>query len=141
MTLFNVVISVLSMFIMLLKSIMFVLNTWIPVVSVAVHAVLIALYAVGVRNQAASDMSNPAQPSPGLPWYLSKGCSFASPKNHGYCMQARASFALTIVTMYVLLGTSWPKGRADFHCQGTFRSILRLLDHLLHSYESREVRT
>ena len=99
MTLFNVVISVLSMFVLLLKSVMFVLNTWIPLLSVVAHALLIALYAVGVRNQAASDMSDPQKPSSGLPWYLSKGCSFASPKNHGYCMQARATFAVTVVMM------------------------------------------
>lgn len=99
MTIFNVVVSVLSMFILLLKSIMFVLHTWIPILSAVVHAVLVALYAVAIRNQSASDMSDPDKPSPGLPWYLSKGCSYATPGNHGYCMQARASYALTIVMM------------------------------------------
>ena len=99
MTIFNVVISVLSMFIMLLKSIMFVLHTWIPLLSAVVHAALIALYAVSVRNQSASDMSDPDKPSPGLPWYLSKGCSYATEGNHSYCMQARASYAVTIVML------------------------------------------
>ena len=99
MTIYNVVISILSMFIMILKSIMFVLHTWIPLLSVVVHAALVAVYAVAVRNQSASDMTDPEKPSPGLPWYLSKGCSFATPGNYGYCMQARASYALTIVMM------------------------------------------
>lgn len=99
MTTYNVVISVLSMFVMLLKAIMFVLHTWIPLLSVLVHAALVAVYAVAVRNQSASDMSDPSKPSPGLPWYLSKGCSYATKGNHGYCMQARASYALTIVMM------------------------------------------
>lgn len=99
MTIFNVVISVLSMFVLLLKSIMFVLHTWIPLFSALVHAALVAVYAVAIRNQSASDMSDPDKPSPGLPWYLSKGCSHATPGNHGYCMQARASYALTIVMM------------------------------------------
>lgn len=106
MTIFNVVISVLSMFIMLLKSIMFVLHTWIPLLSAVVHAALVALYAVSVRNQSASDMSDPDKPSPGLPWYLSKGCGYATKANYSYCMQARASYALTIVMMYVDRGST-----------------------------------
>lgn len=99
MTIFNVVISVLSMFVMILKSIMFVLHSWLPVLSVFVHAALVALYAVSIRNQSAADMSDPNKPSPGLPWYLSKGCSHATEGNYGYCMQARASYALTVVMM------------------------------------------
>lgn len=99
MTIYNVVISVLSMFILLLKSIMFVLHTWVPALSAVVHAALVILYAVSIRNQSAADMSDPAKPSPGLPWYLSKGCGYATPGNHGYCMQARASYAVTIVMM------------------------------------------
>ena len=47
MTVFNVVVIVLSMFIMLLKSIMFVLHTWIPLLSAAVHAALVALFRGG----------------------------------------------------------------------------------------------
>ncbi|KAF2173113.1 hypothetical protein M409DRAFT_17062 [Zasmidium cellare ATCC 36951] len=97
MTTFNVVISVLSMFILLVKSIMFVLHIFIPALSVFVHALLVALYAVSIYNQSRPDMSDPDHPSPGLPWYLSKGCSYAEPGNHGYCLQARASFAVVIV--------------------------------------------
>jgi hypothetical protein len=101
MTMFNVVISVLAVFLLLVKSMMYVLKTFIPVLSVVVHAALIALFAISVRNQATPDLSNRNVPnlSTNLPWYLSKGCSFASQKNHGYCMQARASFAVTIVML------------------------------------------
>ena len=101
MTQFNVVISVLSMFILLVKSMMFVLSVFIPLLSVIVHALLIALYAISIRNQASPDLTNTkvAHLSRNLPWYLSKGCSYATKKNHGYCMQARASFAVTVVML------------------------------------------
>jgi hypothetical protein len=101
MTQFNVVISVLSMFIMLVKATMYVLHTWLPILSVFVHALLIVLYAIGVRNQATPDLSNTKVKnlSRNLPWYLEKGCSYASAGNHGYCMQARASFAVTCVML------------------------------------------
>lgn len=99
MTNFNVVISVLSMFILLVKTTMFVMHIFIPLLSLLVHGLLIALYAVSVRNQSAPDMSDPQHPSPGLPWYLSKGCSGAKPENKGYCMQARASFAVACVML------------------------------------------
>ena len=94
-------ISILSMFIMLTKVVMFVLHSWLPILSVFVHAVLIVIYAIGVRNQATPDVTDMTAPnlSKNLPWYLEKGCSFASQQNYGYCMQARASFAVTCVLL------------------------------------------
>ena len=101
MTQFNVIISVLSMFILLVKSTMFVLHSFLPILSIVVHAVLVALYAVAVRNQSTPDLSNKKVKflSKNLPWYLSKGCSYATDANKGYCMQARASFAVTCVIL------------------------------------------
>ena len=101
MTQFNVVVSVLSMFILLVKSTMYVLHAFLPVLSVFVHSLLIALYAVAVRNQATPDLSDTKVKflQQSLPWYLSKGCSYASDENYHYCMQARASFAITCVML------------------------------------------
>ena len=101
MTKFNVVIAVLGTFILLVKSVMFVLHAFLPILSILVHALLIALYAVAVSNQSTPDLSNKNVPhlSKNLPWYLSKGCSYAAPKNYGYCMQARASFGVTCVML------------------------------------------
>lgn len=99
MTTFNVVIAVLSMFILLVKSVMFIMHTFVPILSLFVHALLVALYAVSIHNQSAPDMSDPDKPSSGMPWYLSKGCSYATPANHSYCMQARATFAVTCVML------------------------------------------
>lgn len=99
MTTFNVVISLLSMFILLVKASMYVLHCFIPALSVFVHALLVALYCVSIYNQSRPDMTDLEKPSPGLPWYISKGCSYATPGNHGYCMQARATFAVVIVMM------------------------------------------
>lgn len=91
------VISVLSMFILLVKSAMFVLHCWIPALSVVIHAALVALYAVSIYNQSQPDLSDPEHQLRGLPWYLSKGCSYAERGNEGYCLQARASFAVVIL--------------------------------------------
>lgn len=99
MTEFNVVISILSMFILLAKSAMYVMHIFIPALSVFCHALLVALYAVSVYNQSRPDMSDRDHLSPGMPWYLSKGCSYATPANKGYCQQAQASFAVTIIML------------------------------------------
>ena len=103
MTQFNVIISVFSMFLLLVKGTMFVLNAFLPILSIVVHAVLIALYAVAVHNQSSPDLSNPfgkvTNMSKSLPWYLGKGCSYATQKNKGYCMQAQASFAVTCIML------------------------------------------
>lgn len=104
MTQFNIVISVLAVFILIVKSSMFVLHAFLPILSVIVHMTLVALYAVSIRNQATPDLSNKDVPhlSSSMPWYLAKGCSYATEKNKGYCMQARASFAVSCVLLYVI---------------------------------------
>ena len=86
---------------MLVKTTMYVLHTWLPILSVFVHAILVVIYAIALRNQASPDLSDKNVPnlSKNLPWYLEKGCSHASEQNHGYCMQARAAFAVTCVLL------------------------------------------
>ncbi|PGH01815.1 hypothetical protein GX51_04995 [Blastomyces parvus] len=60
LTNFNLVISVLSMFVMLVKTPMFILNVFYPPFSVIVHTALTALYAVSIAYQASPDMADPA---------------------------------------------------------------------------------
>lgn len=102
---FNVVISVLSMFIMLAKAVMYMLHVFPPVLSVLIHGTLIALYAVSIDYQASSDTSDPAHLQKGPPWYITKSCSVAHSKNNiGYCQQAKAAFACTCVMLVVFVG-------------------------------------
>jgi hypothetical protein len=96
---FNIAIAVLSMFFLLAKSTMFVLHIFIPLIGVIISAAEVALYAVSIKNQTTPDHSDPTHILNGLPWYLSKGCSYATPANHNYCMQARGVFGLTCVMM------------------------------------------
>lgn len=99
-TTYNVVISVLSMFILLVKSVMFVVHTFYPLLSVFVHALLVALYAYSVYAQSSSDMSDPAHPQKGAAWYITKNCKVAhDADNIGYCEQAKACFAIAIVML------------------------------------------
>jgi hypothetical protein len=99
MTTFNVVISVLSMFILLVKGAMFTMHFFYPIISVVVHAVLIALYATSLHNQTSGDYLDPAHPSV-RPWYLTQSCAqYAGPGNYGYCLQARASVYAVAVMM------------------------------------------
>lgn len=96
-TRFNVVITVLSLFLLLVKGIMYITHVLHPILSVLVHAVLLALYAIAVHNQAGSDMSDPQHPQSGPPWYITKSCGApVSPALKGYCMQAKGQFAISI---------------------------------------------
>ena len=96
-TQYNVIISVLSMFVQLVKTVMFTMGCLLPIVSAFIHVILLALYLASIYYQAAPDMSDPAHPSPGLPWMMSKGCKFATLENGSYCLQARATFAVVIL--------------------------------------------
>jgi Ca2+/Na+ antiporter len=101
---YNVVIVVFSMFLMLVKSIMYMLHVWPPILSAVVHAILIALYTVSVYYQASSDNSDPKHPSNGPVWYITKNCNVAFKKtNVHYCTQAKASFAATCAILGIFV--------------------------------------
>ena len=92
------------MFLMLVKSIMFMLHVWPPILSACVHAILIALYTVSTYYQASSDNSDPEHPSNGPVWYITKSCSVAhNPKNVHYCTQAKAAFASTVTALGIFV--------------------------------------
>ncbi|KAI4159323.1 MAG: hypothetical protein LQ342_006646 [Letrouitia transgressa] len=64
---FNVIISVVALFVLLVKGIMFITKVFHPLLSVVIHAALIALFAISAHAQAGSDMSDPEHPQPGPP--------------------------------------------------------------------------
>ena len=101
---YNLVISVLSMFIMLVKGIMFITRVFPPLLSALIHAALTALYAYSVHGQVSKDLNDPEHPQNGPPWYITKSCSATfNPANVGYCQQAKATFAITIIMLYAIL--------------------------------------
>ncbi|THY09921.1 hypothetical protein D6D03_00009 [Aureobasidium pullulans] len=103
---FNVVISVLSMFIMLIKPVLFFMRALIPIFSALVHILLVVLYAYSAYGQSASDMTDKDHPQKGAPWYITKSCDVASDKkNIGYCKQAKASFAVTLCLLILFAVT------------------------------------
>jgi len=96
---FNVVVSVLSMFIMLVKLVLFVMHTWYPILSVLVNVVIVALWVVSIYGQAGPDYSDPTHPSP-VAWYVSKSCSYAEASGNGHnCLLAKGTFATTCIMM------------------------------------------
>ncbi|MCJ1271352.1 hypothetical protein MMC22_011252 [Lobaria immixta] len=103
-TYYNVIIAVLSVFLLLIKGIMFITHVFDPIVSAILHAALIAIYAVSLHAQAGSDMSDPKHPQPGAPWYITKSCGApVDPKLKGYCQQAKGAFAVTVLLITLFL--------------------------------------
>ena len=101
---YDLVISVLSVFILLCKTVMYILHVFPPLVNVLTHTLLIALFTVSITYQAGSDMTDPQHPQPGPPWYITKSCSVAyNPNNIHYCIQAKASFACVCVMLGIFV--------------------------------------
>jgi len=100
---FNVAISVLCTFIMLVKWVMFVLHIWYPLLATVINAIITALWVVSIYGQAGPDHSDPKHPS-SIAWYINKSCSFAKPTgNEHYCLMAKGTFAVTVVMMVIFL--------------------------------------
>ncbi|KAH8597564.1 hypothetical protein B0O99DRAFT_617689 [Bisporella sp. PMI_857] len=101
LTYFNLVISVLSTFILLVKAVMFVMHVWYPLLGAVTNAAVTALWIVSAYGQGGPDHSDPKHDS-NVAWYIAKSCSYAKPThNVGYCMQAKSAFAVTIIMVVV----------------------------------------
>lgn len=101
---YNLVVAVLSMFLMLVKGTMYMLHVLPPVVSTVLHAILIILYSVAVAYQASPDTSDPQHPQNGPPWYITMSCSVTQNKSLvGYCQQAKATFACFVAMLGIFV--------------------------------------
>jgi len=98
---FNVVVSVLSMFILLVKLVMFVVHMWFPILSVVVNVIIVALWAVSIYGQAGPDYSDPEHPS-SVAWYITKSCSYADASGNTHnCLLAKGTFATTCIMLSI----------------------------------------
>ena len=101
-TQYHLVIGVTCMFFYLVKSTMWVLHVFIPIVSLLLHTALVSIWAYGIYIQTSPDTIDPNRQNNGLPWYLTRNCNVASDPNvRSYCMQAKSAFAVSIVMLYV----------------------------------------
>lgn len=90
------------MFFYLIKCTGWLLHVLWPIFSLPLHAGLLALWAVSVHIQTAPDTIDPARINKGAPWYITKSCKLASSSTiEKYCMQAKASFAVSVIMLYV----------------------------------------
>jgi hypothetical protein len=96
LTSFNLVISVLSTFLLLVKAVMFILHVWFPLLGTVTNAAITALWLVSIYGQAGPDHSDKRHPS-STAWYITKSCSYAKPTNNvHYCEMAKGTFAVTV---------------------------------------------
>ena len=94
---FNVAISILAVFILLVKVVMFTMHIWWPLLGTISNAVITALWIASMCGQMGPDHSDPTKPS-NIAWYISKSCSYASPSgNYHYCIMAKGTFATTVL--------------------------------------------
>lgn len=102
MTNYNLVLGVLSIFLLIAKIPMHLVRAFYPPLSAIISGSMMILFIVSARYQGGSDTSDPQHPQHGPPWYITKSCSVAAHKsNVGYCMQAKTLFAFSIMIVCV----------------------------------------
>jgi hypothetical protein len=88
------------MFILLAKTVAYILHFLPPVFSAFLHAALTSLWAYSITQQVGSDYSDPAHPSK-YPWMFTHGCGPpVIDILKGFCMQAQASLAVATLQWY-----------------------------------------
>lgn len=96
---FNVAISVISLFFLLAKLIMFIMKVWFPIIALFVNIGIATLYTVSCYGQIGPDYADERYPSPAA-WYFRYGCDMAKPYGvYKSCQIAQASLG---VTFYML---------------------------------------
>jgi len=99
-TKFNVFISVLSMFLLLIKGVMATMGIFYPVISASCHCVEMILWAYSIHAQTAPDTIDPEHINNGPPWFITKSCSVTKlQQDVGSCEQAKASFYAAVFTL------------------------------------------
>lgn len=101
-TQYHLVIGVVCMFFWLIKATMWLLHVFIPLFSILLHIPLLAIWAYGIYIQTSPDTIDPERSNSGAPWYITKNCNIVSDRTvRGYCMQAKSSFAVSCIMLYV----------------------------------------
>lgn len=101
-TQYHLVIGVVCMFFWLIKSAMWLLKVFLPIFSLILHTALLILWAYGLHIQTSPDTIDPEHQNKGAPWYITKSCNIVENKQErAYCMQAKASFAVTIIMLTI----------------------------------------
>lgn len=99
---FNVAISIISLFTLLTKMIMFIMKYWYPLIGLFMSFAMVGLYTTSVYGQAGPDRADPRYQS-SSPWYLRLSCDVAEPYGAEMkCMMAKGTFAATVIMLYVL---------------------------------------
>jgi hypothetical protein len=99
-TQYHLVIGVVCMFFWLVKSTMWLVHWFVPLLSVLLHLALLILWAYGLHIQTSPDTIDPKRQNKGAPWYITKSCNIVEDSHvKSYCMQAKSSFAISIVML------------------------------------------
>ncbi|TPX19096.1 uncharacterized protein E0L32_011257 [Thyridium curvatum] len=103
LTNFNVAISVISLFMLLVKMIGFIMKVWYPLVGGLISLALTALYVASMVGQMGPDHADrdPSKHS-SVAWYISHSCAPARAFNaERSCMLAKGTFAVTVYMAFL----------------------------------------
>ncbi|TQN70605.1 hypothetical protein CSHISOI_04863 [Colletotrichum shisoi] len=100
---FNVAISVITLFILLVKLVAFIMKFWFPLLAAGLNLAMVALYTVSVYGQMGPDHADPRYPS-SIAWYVAKSCDYARPfRAYKSCQLAKGTFAVTVYMLALYL--------------------------------------
>lgn len=101
------------MFFWLIKSTLWFLHVFVPLFSLLLHIALLILWAYGIHVQTSPDTIDPKRMNKGAPWFITKSCGIVEDKQiRSYCMQAKSSFAVSVIMLYVPPSLVLPQGES-----------------------------
>ena len=97
---FNLAVGILSAWVFLARILLQYLAVWGGWTEMFLNCCVFPFWITSIIGQRSADFTDPDHISHS-PWYLSVGCSSASPNSQKACSVAQASFYMTIVITYI----------------------------------------
>lgn len=118
---FNVAISVITLFVLLVKLITFIMKFWFPMLAAGINLAMVTLYTVSVYGQMGPDHADPRYHS-NVAWYIAKSCDYARPfRAYKSCQLAKGTFA----SQYTCSRCTWLTWPSRCTCAGRTRETGR----------------
>ncbi|KAM0284261.1 hypothetical protein ACHAQH_002051 [Verticillium albo-atrum] len=101
---FNVALTLVSLFSLLIRMVLFIMKVYWPLIAVIFNILLTGLWTTSMYGQMGPDHADPERPS-NIAWYISRSCAPAGGRHNAEksCRLAKASFAVTVLMLAVVL--------------------------------------
>lgn len=104
LTVFTVAITIVTLFTLLLRIVLFIMKVFYPIISLFCFTGLVTVWTISIYGQMGPDHADPDRPS-SIAWYITRSCDAAGGRFRAEkeCKMAKAAFAISVLMLVLML--------------------------------------